>query len=75
MVFMWCLCALFPTGHVIFEMACGYELTTLVPGEQDYSAMPDSEVVDVLQVIFDRDEDGNFTSSIDQVRVQLSHRF
>lgn len=54
-------------GHVIFEMACGCELTGLVPGQQEYRSVRDKSVRDVLQVIFQRNKKGRFTSSIKQV--------
>ena len=59
-----CMCA----GHVIFEMACGYELTMLMPREQDYGVVRDKRVLDVLQTIFDRDNDGHFTTNIGEVK-------
>lgn len=65
MLFMNCI-----SGHVIFEMASGYELTSLVPEERDYRSVKDEAVMDTLQVIFDRNEQGRFTSSIKKVCVQ-----
>ena len=44
------------TGHLVFEMCCGYELTTVVPTAQDYQAVRDvvggEEVEEVLRCIF-----------------------
>ena len=56
-------------GHVLFEMACGYELTTMVPGEEDWRRVRDSAVLDVLQFIFLTDRKGRFT--IKTVRCDL----
>ena len=45
------------TGHLVFEMCCGYELTTVVPTAQDYQAVRDVEggdkVEEVLRYIFE----------------------
>lgn len=43
-------------GHVIFEMSCGYALSGLLPTEQDYRSVQDKRVLDVLQVIFEQDQ-------------------
>lgn len=55
------------SGHVIFEMSCGFELTTIVPG--DYNSIRDGKVKEVLKAIFSRDDEGDFTSSINEVNV------
>ncbi len=51
----------------MFEMACGYELTRLVPGEGEYRSVKDEVLKDVLRYIFNQDEEGRFTSSIKEV--------
>ena len=48
-------------------MACGYELTLLMPREQDLRAVKDKRVLDVLNAIFDRDDEGQFTTNIGEV--------
>lgn len=58
-------------GHVIFEMACGFELTEAVPGKEEVRAVKDNEVKDILSAIFHKNEEGSFTSSIEEVRVQF----
>ena len=60
-------------GHVIFEMACGYELKTLVPTPEDLERVCDSSLLDVIHLIFHMDQQGRFTSSIDKVR-HKSHK-
>lgn len=50
----------------MFEMACGYELSQLVPGEVEYKAVQDRAVRDILELIFER-EGGVFSSSLEQV--------
>ena len=41
------------TGHVIFEMAVGYELTQKQPSEEDYMHAVDMDVRSVLEYIFE----------------------
>ena len=53
-------------GHVIFEMACGYELTDLVPGEHQLRDVKDQRVRHILEYIF-QSQDGNFTATIEEV--------
>ena len=67
--FNYCLPNLFSlcTGHVIFEMACGYELTHVSPVEQDYKSVKDRRVREILHVIFEMSEEGEFTSNIEDV--------
>ena len=55
-------------------MCCGYELTSPFPKEQDYKSVKDARVQDVLQVIFEMDEKGDFVSSIDKVKVLMLGR-
>ncbi len=57
-------------GHVIFEIACGYEMTEIAPGESQYGDVKDERVKDILCYIFNTDQDGAFTSTIEKVRVQ-----
>ena len=51
-------------GHLVFEMSCGYELTQLCPGPNEYKSIIDSEVKEILEFIF---KDG-FPNGIEQVR-------
>jgi len=55
------------SGHVLFEMACGYELPTLVPSKMDLDRVTDPALLDVLLLIFRLDCHGNFTSTLEQV--------
>ena len=43
----------FTAGHLLFEMAAGYELTTRKPMEDDFEAVASksSELVDVSQIV------------------------
>ena len=50
------------TGHVVFEMAAGYELTRVRPGEAEYKTV-DKNVRPILKYIF---EEG-FPHSISEV--------
>ena len=59
-------------GHVIFEIACGYELTEIAPGEGQYKDVKDERVKEILRLIFRTDQEGAFTSTIEQVRGQGS---
>ena len=52
-----------PQGHLLFEMACGYELTSLVPGDQEYKSVKNEQVKLALQFVF---EDG-FPHSLEEV--------
>ena len=42
------------TGYLVFEMSCGYELTTLFPTDEDYQAVRarDRKLEEVLRYIF-----------------------
>ena len=44
-------------------MSCGYELTQLSPGPEEYKSVKDTEVKEILEFIF---KDG-FTNGIEQV--------
>ena len=46
-------------------MSCGYELTQLRPGEEEYKSVKDSDVKEILQFVF---KDG-FPNTIEQVHV------
>ena len=46
-----CMIIMYYIGHVIFEMAAGYELTQTCPGQADYMAV-DTRVKPVLEYIF-----------------------
>lgn len=48
-------------GHLLFEMACGYELTSFLPQERDYQALRHQSLLEVLQFIFSNDG-GDFPS-------------
>ena len=39
-----------PTGHLMFEMCCGYELTELAPTQTDYQVVRYKSVVEVRKV-------------------------
>ena len=54
-------------GYVLFEMACGYELTPLVPGDTEYHSVREQEVKEVVQFIFSRTSEGQFSHNIHQV--------
>lgn len=40
-------------GHVIYEMACGCELTGATPTEQEYQAVMNSKVKNLVRKIFE----------------------
>ena len=44
-------------------MSCGYELTQLRPGEEEYKSIKDQDIREILQYIF---KDG-FPNTIEQV--------
>ena len=54
-------------GHLLFEMSCGYELTKLSPGDEEYESIKDSDVREILRYIF-RDD---FSNSIEKVPKSL----
>ena len=41
------------SGHVIFEMACGFEPGHVFPTDEDYQKVENDEVREVLRRIFD----------------------
>ena len=51
-------------GHLIFEMSCGFELTQLRPGEEEYKSVKDPDVKEILQFILKE----GFPNTIEQVR-------
>lgn len=53
-------------------MACGYELTTLVPEREDYASIQSQAIKDLLLFIFRRDKQGNFLATVEQVRTTTS---
>ena len=54
------------TGHVIFEMCTGREISTLTPSDRDYRDVRDSDVRKFLKFIFAQEED-EFIHGIDEV--------
>ena len=52
-------------------MACGHEVNGLVPGLEDYELIQHQAVRDVLQVIFQQDEEGRFLSSMKEVCIAV----
>ena len=36
-----------PTGHLLFEMMCGYELTTLSPSDGDWGNVRNKDQLEV----------------------------
>ena len=50
------------TGHTVFEMAAGYELTHLRPSQADYKAV-DRKIRPILELIFEQ----GFPHSISEV--------
>ncbi len=53
-------------GHLLFEMGCGYELTSMLPQQLDYKALRYQPLLEVMQFIFA--DDGAFPS-VHQVRL------
>ena len=54
------------TGHVIFEMCTGKEISTLIPSDRDYRDVSDRRVREVLKFIFEQEGD-EFIHEIDKV--------
>ena len=52
-------------GHLLFEMCCGYELTSVVPTEQDYKSAKKDEVKAILEFVFKAQQ-------VEDVRTSLS---
>jgi hypothetical protein len=46
------MCLNFMAGHLLFEMMCGYELTTLSPSNSDMTNVKSEAQVEVLRYIF-----------------------
>ena len=44
------------SGHLLFEMCCGYELTSVMPTDQDYKCAKKDEVKEILQFVFEEDQ-------------------
>ena len=55
-------------GHLIFEAACGCMLTTVEPSEEDWRKVTDPLVLSALKLIFQVDDQGCFTSTMEKVR-------
>lgn len=55
------------SGHVIYEMAAGKELTRLIPSEVDYQCVEDEDCKEILQYIFTRKDNGRFERGIIKV--------
>ncbi len=53
----------------MFEMACGYELTQLVPDHHDYKAIKFKALKEVIEFIFRRNKKGRFLSTMEEVCV------
>lgn len=54
-------------GCVIFEMACGYELTEVSPSKHDYESVKSEMIRDILIFIFRRNEQGRFLTTMEEV--------
>ena len=61
------------SGHVVYEMASGKELTSLSPTQQDYQNVPTAfkDVKEFLKFVFQQDDGGKFVQTIEKVNVQL----
>ena len=55
------------SGHVVYEMASGKELTSLSPTQQDYENVAFRDVRDFLRFVFEQDDSGRFIRSIEEV--------
>ena len=55
------------SGHVVYEMASGKELTSLSPTQQDYENVSFKDVRDFLRFVFEQDDSGRFIRSIEEV--------
>ena len=56
------------SGHVVYEMASGKELTSLSPTQQDYENIPFNDVREFLRFVFEQDGGGRFVRNIEEVR-------
>ena len=63
------------SGHVVYEMASGKELTSLSPNEQDYKAVNSKDVKEFLRWVFQQDDSGRFIQSIEQVAIIIFSTF
>ena len=52
------------SGHVIYEMSAGRELSRLVPNEMDLRCVEDASCREILQYVFSRKDDGKFKRGI-----------
>jgi PX domain-containing protein kinase-like protein len=54
-------------GHLLFEMMCGYELTTLLPSNTDLGNVKSEEQVEVLKYVFGgaTDESASFPNIVE----------
>ena len=55
------------SGHVVYEMASGKELTSLSPTQQDYENVPFKDVREFLTWVFEQDGGGRFVRNIEEV--------
>ena len=55
------------SGHVVYEMASGKELTSLSPNEQDYKAVNSKDVRKFLTLVFKQDGEERFVRNIEEV--------
>lgn len=58
-------------GHMIFEMACGYELVTVAPAPRDLKAVRYPAVLEVLNLIFSKHASHEFPSVQQLLEVPL----
>ena len=57
-----------PSGHVIYEMVVGKELSRLIPADVDLINVESDGCLEILEYIFDRREDGRFKRGIIKVK-------
>ena len=55
------------SGHVVYEMASGKDLTSLSPTQQEYENVPSKDVREFLRFVFEQDCEGGFIRSIEEV--------
>ena len=63
------------SGHVVYEMASGKELTSLSPTQQDYENVSFKDVREFLKWVFEQDDSGRFVRSIEEVLLEPIHIF
>ena len=59
------------SGHVVYEMASGKELTLLSPTQQDYENVSFKDVREFLTWVFEQDGGGRFVRNIEEVESQV----